>query len=224
MKKRSILLLSIIVVILAFLLFNNNKEESDRESKILFAEGLFKRYNTNIDSETIHLFVSVCEKFGLDTGEVFFISIGQICTESGAKHYKGGKILKSVAGALGIAQITPATAYDFLKKVPHEELIYWQNEFGCSYPDFIKKSYNKDSSFKWLTKIENNIVLWGFIMSEYIKAGKSVDESLFIYNVGMAGYKKRIKLGVEPSKYRYVKKIKKIVALYNNEQEQKSLL
>jgi hypothetical protein len=179
----------------------------------------FKVYNENIDSSTTRKFMEVIEYFNLDTtNSIQDACISQICLESGAKQYfKNGKLVVSSGNAVGISQITPTTAHHYLKKVlslkEREEFA----KLGASDFSFVddNKRFTRDCRKKiieWLSNIDNNIILWGYIMKHTLIVQKyNMTRALIEYKDGRGGLNGYIKEGNSISRHSYIVSIKGIL-------------
>ena len=197
--------------------------DSLRKTKI-FSHVYFavKKYNPDIKKETIQLFIDVTKTFELDSTESLFNTcISQLLYESGAQHYyssryrsKSGQLVISSANAIGIAQITRPTCYDYLqaaiKKGDDQKLL----NLGCDQFNFIKgKKYNQTSKevSKWLKEEKNNLILWGYIIhSKILKNNGNIPRALISYNGGPGHLYYYLKNGNNPNLHTYVKHIHNI--------------
>jgi len=180
----------------------------------------FKVFNPELDTSTVILFNSVCKHYKLDsTEEMFELCVGQILLESGAKQYyqknhpKSGKLVVSSAGAIGISQIMPATAYGNLKKYVSDSDIEDMLNLGCTPFDHILdstcgKSNGISLSREWLKNENNNIILWGFIMRKKLNKRPNMFKVLISYNTGTTGMIKYVDNGGLLKSHKYIKGIK----------------
>jgi len=185
----------------------------------------FKKYNPEIKRETVRKFIDVIEHFKLDTAGKFTNHfIAQFVMESGAQqrykstHRKRGRIVTSSGHAIGISQIVPTTAFTFLKLATkeHREKL---KEIGCSdfaFVDDYKLYYVNDKGKRhihrkarkeikqWLYDENNNIILWGYIMSQHFKKFKYIHYCFISYYGGQQYLKNYLKEGKYPSRHVYV--------------------
>jgi hypothetical protein len=176
----------------------------------------FEIYNPEIDTETVILFLNTIDHFKLRDDKVFDLLVGQIMLESQAKqfyikgHDKSGEVIRGTSGEVGIAQIMPTTAIHYLEKVIKDDPEFIK--LGITDYSFVfnnKISNNKKYEFvvKWLTNINNNLALWGFIMRDNLREN-GVLESFVAYNAGKGGLKRFLSKFKQPSRHRYIKAIK----------------
>jgi len=198
------------------------RDSIDREDSLARVEKFnhvlnsMKKYNPDIKNETAKLFISVVEKFNLDSTEYLFNKcISQILKESGAQqyyastHHKAGQLVISSANAVGISQITLATCYDYLRKsyITGDSLILLT--LGCEDFSFVRSnSYQnvKEKLFNWLKNEKNNIILWGYIMRKsIIKRNGNLEYALIAYNGGPGHLIDFINKGLSPQSHSYIK-------------------
>lgn len=184
-----------------------------------FVYDRFIVFNPDLDSSTVHTFNAVCEHYKLDTTEELLNwCVGQILLESGAKQYyetghpKEGQLVQSSAGATGISQIMPATAYGNLKKYVTEEDAKEMAELGCTPFDFVNDttcSYSEglELSKTWLENETNNIILWGFIARKKLNKRPDILKVLVSYNAGTGGMINYVNSGGILAEHSYVKGI-----------------
>jgi len=196
-------------------------DNTKKAKKFNFVFNSMKKYNPDIDKETVSLFISVTEKFNLDSTELLFNTcLSQILKESGAQQYycsthpKAGELVVSSSKAIGISQITIATCYDYLKSSYNSNDSLILLNLGCDDFSFIKNNDYpdiKDNLFKWLKNEKNNIILWGYIMKKsLIKRNGNLKYALISYNRGPEYLIDFMTNGFKPESHNYVKQIKKI--------------
>lgn len=185
---------------------------AQKEVRFMYVYNRFKHYNRGIDEKTVEKFIEVVEYFKLDsTKRVFDLCISQICVESGSNHKNiDGNVLESSGNAIGIAQITPTTAYHYLKNVAGEENKEIFKDLGATNYNFLLDSEELDEKtrqkvIKWCKNETNNLVLWGFIMKNILKKNDNkIIKTLVVYNIGNAGLSEYIKCGNSINEHLYV--------------------
>lgn len=170
----------------------------------------FKHYNPSIKDATIDKFMQVANAYEFTADSVLFVDcIHQICLESQAK-----QSARSPSGPIGMGQIAPTTAYDFLHKVGAEEItkmtelgatsMEWAIVGEYSYNDSTHRPYlGKKLMTKarlWLSNEGNNLILWGSMMRANL-SHLSKNKAFLRYHLG--------KLGLErykgnPSQHEYI--------------------
>lgn len=178
----------------------------------------FKSYNPTIDSSSAIKFAEVADHFGIsEDHETFKWVIAQILLESGAQHYyrsqhpKEGKLVISSAGAIGMCQIVPGTAYGYMvNKIPQEDMDCFiemgGTDFSFAYNDKLSKKQKINMAKTWLQNETNNILMWGKIMSCHLEA-YDIEHALISYNAGPRGLKRFLKVKTEKKKHEYIKGI-----------------
>lgn len=176
----------------------------------------FKHYNNRTDTGTVKLFIEVAKEFDLyaDTN-LYETCVAQICTESGAKqYYDDSSLVVSSGNAIGFGQIVPTTGFLFLKNVVSKDDEILNKLGGDEFEDIIShKKCNKSVRkrvIKWLSNKRNNIILWGYIMKYCLKKGKTLDESLVVYNQGEGFLRKFLKKKRKAREFKYVNHVRRI--------------
>lgn len=175
----------------------------------------FEIYNPEIDTETVVLFLNSIDHFNLRDELVFNLLVGQIMLESQAKQYyttghsKHGEIIRGTSGEVGIAQIMPTTALHYLEKVVKGNELYdlGVSDYSFVFNDKLSKQKKYDKMVVWLSNINNNLALWGFIMHDNLKQN-DVLEGFVAYNAGIGGLKRFLSSFKRASKHKYIKSIK----------------
>jgi hypothetical protein len=178
----------------------------------------FKNYNPYVDSITALRFTDVVNCFGLNDSVTVRWSIGQILLESGAKQYyqpthpKEGKLVVSSAGAIGFTQILPSTAYGYMiKKISEEDKECFKELGATDFSFAYNKRYSKTKKINmtrvWLMDENNNMVMWGKIMSSKLK-DKPIVDALITYNAGSGGLNRYVSSGRPKIKHKYIRGIK----------------
>jgi len=212
----------IVIIPIKFNETNNDTLSTDNElnSRFDYVFHRFKVFNPDLDTSTVILFNNVCTHYKLDTTEEMFeLCVGQILLESGAKQYyqtnhpKSGKLVVSSAGAIGITQIMPATAYGNLKNYVSDDDIKDMLDLGCTpFNHIIDSTCGKSDGIKlsreWLKDERNNIILWGFIMRKKLNKRPSMLKVLVSYNAGTTGMIKFVNNGGLLNLHKYIKGIK----------------
>lgn len=156
----------------------------------------FRIYNKSLEDKYVKTFIEVIDKFDLSKNdETLRMYVAQICQESGAKHYHKGNINKSSGNAIGFTQITPTTAFYYLKnKAKNNELV----ALGASDYSFINNKSTpktvRTKLIKWLSDYNNNIILWGYMSKSILDSNKgNIKLSLIEYKDGRTGMKRYVK-------------------------------
>lgn len=174
----------------------------------------FKVYNAEIDTETVILFNNICAHYELDTTkQLLDLCIGQILYESGAQqhyvsnHPKAGQLVKSYAGAIGMGQIMPNTAYGIISKLSPEEAAEML-ELGCTPVYSIRYSKSvREHSGKWISNKTNNLIMWGHIMRKNLSKRPNMYKALVSYNSGTGGMIRYVNNGGSVHRHKYVRGI-----------------
>jgi len=193
-------------------------EENYLPDNFLIIYNSFKKYNPYVDSVTALRFADVVNCFGLNDKETVRWSIGQILLESGAKQYyqpthpKEGRLVVSSAGAIGFTQILPSTAYGYMiKKVSKEDKECFRElgvtDFSFAYSKIYSKTKKINMTKVWLMDENNNMAMWGKIMSSKLKT-KPIIDALITYNAGSGGLNKYVNSGGLKIKHKYIRGIK----------------
>lgn len=171
-----------------------------------FAYKAFNYYNPEIDSQTVVHFIKVCEYYNLDTTQTAFkMFVGQILIESGAKHYKNGRVNVGGGGHIGIAQISPKSGLAVMSKiVSNNDIETFRYLSGDS---TLVKPTNYSQSVKWLSNEKNNLIFWAYMMNRNLKYGPH-ENALVRYNAGPGGYQSYINSGCRVSNHHYIISIK----------------
>jgi hypothetical protein len=198
----------------SFIVKNNNNDTNINvipdsnvvDSNFGFVYESFKYYNPNIDTATVSHFLKVCKFYNFDSNEnTFRLCVGQILLESGAKQYKNGKVNIGSGGHIGIAQISPTSGLNIMVKVVTDEEF---EDFKLILSDTnIVKPKNYSQSVKWLSDVNKNLMLWGYIVNRNLKTCK-IENALVRYNAGPGGYLKYINAGNKISNHHYIRGIK----------------
>ena len=180
-----------------------------RHSKVESIKTKFNKVNPEIDDDLVNLFISVSDHYDLHPHESYDLFISQLLVESRGRQYNSeGDILTGTAGEIGICQIIPSTALFFIKHKLKEEDILEMIDLGANDP---RKIVTESDAKDWLSKINNNVVMWGYIMNYNIKKthGK-VSEGFVAYNTGFGGLKNFKENGHKAIEHSYYKNIKKM--------------
>jgi len=171
----------------------------------------FAIYNAKIDTQTVITYLSVVDSFGLREDSTHFDwFIGQILYESGARQRKAdGSILRGTSGEVGIAQIMPSTALGVLSQIkdPNILLRLGVHDFSFANNKSIKKVNKIKLTIEWLSDINNNLTLWGYIMRGKMERNGLL-KGLVAYNAGTGGMMKFISQFRKPEKHKYIKGIR----------------
>jgi hypothetical protein len=172
----------------------------------------FSLYNNAMDTNTVLKFIEVTTYLGLnDDDEVLTMLVGQICLESAAKqfysadHIKAGKVVRGLAGEVGMTQIMPKTAIGYLRNhVSDDTELY---NLGATNFNFVHGDGNhRGEIIKWLSNTDNNLILWGFIMRDNLESN-GIIKGLVEYNAGYHGMRRFTKNN-DPENHSYIKHIK----------------
>lgn len=176
----------------------------------------FKRYNPAIKPITAQRFMTVANAYGFTEDSVLFTDcIHQICFESQAKQSS-----RSPSGAIGICQITPTTAFDFLHKSSKEERkgmielgatsLQWAIDGEYSYADSTNKPYLgkklRSKAKHWLSDENNNLILWGCMMHKNLSRFDK-ERAFLRYHLGCGGLDN---FTGDPHKHEYIVLMSKI--------------
>jgi len=178
----------------------------------------FKSYNPYIDSASAISFANVANCYGISDNETLKWSLAQILLESGAKQYyqpthpKEGELVVSSAGAIGFTQILPSTALGYMIKKVSSDDVECFNELGATDFSFAyKKDCSKSDKIiltkEWLKDENNNIIMWGKIMSLELES-KPILDALISYNAGSLGWKRYLNAGNIQEEHDYIKGIR----------------
>lgn len=216
--------LTLLVIIIVLINYGKGNKEirhthkvvtvDDRDRKISFVRDNFKVYNKTINDDRVNKFVDVLDMFELSVSDrLMAIYVAQICKESGAQHFVDGEVNMSSGGAIGFTQITPTTAFYYLKKKAKKgELV----GLGCEDYNFIYKTdsvnHVRTKMVKWLSNYKNNVILWGYITKTILDSNNGNHKlALIEYKDGRTGMRRYIKTGKSANSHEYVIAINKIV-------------
>lgn len=176
----------------------------------------FKHYNPSIKDATIDKFMQVANAYGFTADSILFVDcIRQICLESQAK-----QTAQSPSGPIGMGQIAPTTAYDFLHKVGKKEMVKmtklgatsmeWAVNGEYSYNNSTHRPYLGKSLMSkaklWLNNESNNLILWGSMMHSNL-SHLSKNKAFLCYHLGQNGLKR---YKGDASKHEYIVLMNKI--------------
>lgn len=201
----------------------------------------WSHWNKEISDTTVRKFVEVATHFDFIDHPKFEYFVAQIVHESGAQQYyrsthksKAGQLVVSSGNAVGITQITPTTAFHYLRYVVDSlDFTNFERLGASSIKQIQQKSYKTNSKGKryicsetrkmineWLTSETNNLILWGYITQHYLnQRGDNVDRVLVAYKDGSGYLNKYLKDGKSPSDHSYVKVIRNIKSKIDEEYE-----
>jgi len=175
----------------------------------------FKKFNPNIDTATVRKFASVIFGFKLDSTDYHReMYTGQILAESGAQQYRqDGSLVVGLAGEIGMCQIKASTCLDYLVKrmdsLDKESVcIMGASDYSFAYDESLTTGEKVKMTREWLSFVENNIIMWGFITKHDLAKKKTIHKQLVSYNMGSAGMYRFMSNGGNVSNHKYVKKIK----------------
>jgi hypothetical protein len=238
MNNKDFIFYGIVIFILGIMLYQNIQissrlsdiENRDRATKVATPDSFnyvmdrFKLYNENTDTNTVLLFIKSVDYYSLNKKDVFDLLVGQIILESRAIHTypKGhalaGSVIMGVSGSVGICQIMPSTGLNYLENMSDDD--YSLYDLGVSDYSFVNdKSLSKEAKLnmviKWLSRIENNFALWGFIMHEGLKHNGTL-EAFVIYNAGKGGMLGYISENKTICSHKYIVGIRKTIKYLND--------
>lgn len=199
----------------------NSFIEEVKLEKFDFVKERFSVFNPILEDSTVNRFIEISEHFELDsTEEMFNLFVHEIILESGAKQYyqpghpKEGQLVESYAGAIGIGQIMPNTAFSFLKRIVDSTEM---SNLRCTDFSWIHESKGTYSApepnirakvREWLVNEDNNLALWGVIMRYNLnKNNNNVILALISYNAGGGGLNEFLSSGGNPNSHSYIKGI-----------------
>ncbi len=236
MDKKTVITFSVLTIIVSALFYQNIRlsnrierlEVSDSVDQIGFGESVvlpdsfdyvynrFEIYNPELDTETVVLFLNSIDQFNLRDELVFDLLVGQIMLESQAKqfhiggHPKHGEVIRGTSGEVGIAQIMPTTAMHYLESVVKDDSELkglGASDYSFVFNKNLSKQKRYDLAVRWLTDINNNLALWGFIMRDNLREN-GILEGFVAYNAGKGGLKRFLRRFRHPNKHKYIKAIK----------------
>jgi len=199
----------------------NGFKKQNEINKFNFVKERFIEFNHEVNDSTVLRFIEISEHFKLDsTNEMFNLFVHEIILESGAQQYyqsthpKEGQLVTSYAGAIGIGQIMPNTAFSFLKRIVDSTEMY---NLECENFNWITKDNGmyspnnpetREKIIEWLSNENNNIALWGVIMRYSLnKNNNNVYHALISYNAGGVGLRSFLNSGRDPNTHSYIKGI-----------------
>jgi hypothetical protein len=175
----------------------------------------FQKFNSNIDTATVTKFAQVLYEFKLDSTDYHRkMYTGQILAESGAKQYReDGSLVVGLAGEIGMCQIKASTCLDYLTKhadsLDREGICFiGASDFSFAYDKSIYTGEKIKKTREWLTVIDNNIIMWGFITKHDLKKKKTIHKQLVAYNMGSTGMYRFLNNGGSLKTHKYIRKIK----------------
>lgn len=236
MDKKTIITFGVLTIVMIVLFYQNIKlsnrleklesvnpvEVIEPDNSIMLPDSFdyvynrFEIYNSEIDTETVVLFLNSIDNFNLRDELVFDLLVGQIMLESQAKqfytkeHEKSGEVVRGASGEVGIAQIMPTTAIHYLERIvkdPEELYSLGATDYSFVFNNELSKDVKYNLAVDWLTNVNNNLALWGFIMRDNLREN-GVLEGFVAYNTGKGGLKRFLSKFKHPSKHRYIKAIK----------------
>jgi len=190
--------------------------------KISFLHKIAKKYNRKISKKTIAYFLLTTKIFQLNDAKQEQLLFCQLLYESGFSQFdKNHRLIISKANAIGIAQIKPSTAYYYFRKLSQKNQEYFFKQLKCSdfsfYKNFTKPiptNYQKYLIKQWLSKKNNNLAMWGFIIYS-ISQDYNLNDCFIAYNSGKnALIKMKRNKNIDYNNFSYIKNIKRIHTLY----------
>ena len=177
-----------------------------------FAEKAFKFYTKKVDTSIIRQLIKVSDYYGLNDKYTFKMCVGQMLVETGGNHYKNGKVIVGSGGHIGISQISPTSGLAVMKNVVDSG--DFESIKKLSGDTLISKPKTRTESVNFLSDLNKNLALWGYIMGRNIKLG-SIEAALVRYNAGPGGYKNYVNSGGVVSNHLYIRKIKNKLSKIN---------
>lgn len=189
---------------------STNERPTIDPSQVALATSFFRHYNPKVKDETINRFMKVATAYQFTSDSSLFLDcIHQICLESKADHSQSNK-----SGAMGICQITPTTAFDFLHKCSEADRLKmkslgatsmeWAIDGEYSYNDSTKRPYLgkklRRNAIRWLKNENNSLVLWGCMMHEHL-SNFDRQRAFLRYHLGVGGISQ---FKGSPSKHEYI--------------------
>ncbi len=165
----------------------------------------FHKINKAVEDSFVIVFNSVLKTFELDKHKDYLIA--QILVESKGNQYytegsKEGLVLTGTSGEKGVSQILPSAALSIMKLITPEDK---EKMIKLGAKDFSKIKTKEDAKI-WLNNINNNIIMYGFIMRYFMNYyNNNVKKSLVAYNTGQGGLKMYLDTGATLEKHRYYK-------------------
>lgn len=184
----------------------------------------FKVFNPDIDTNTVVLFINTVDYYGLRKGDLFDMLIGQVLLESRAMQFysnngtKKGEVVRGTSGEVGITQIMPSTALYYLSKVVKDDYELYDlgaSDFSFVYDDSLTKEIKLNMVITWLSRIENNFALWGYIMREGLESNDMLS-AFVIYNAGKGGMIKHLSSNGTLLDHKYVLGIENTIRQSSN--------
>jgi hypothetical protein len=133
-------------------------------------------------------------------------------------HALAGSVVRGSSGEVGICQIMPSTALNYLKKMSEDD--YSLYDIGANDYSFVNDKSLSDNAkekkiIEWLSRVENNFALWGFIMREGLEHNGML-EAFVIYNAGKGGMLRHISENETVSTHKYIVGIRKTIKHLND--------
>lgn len=184
------------------------------DTNFKYVHSKFQKFNTNIDSAITRKFIEVMNFYNLDeTQYMKQMYVGQILLESGAKQYrKNGDLVLSYAGAVGFCQIMPNTCRGYMEKYMDSTDIANFNmlgatDFSFAFSNEVSITKKNKMAHEWLTNVNNNIIMWGFITRNNLNRKGDIHKQLVSYNTGTVGMESYLSNGGDCRNHRYIKGI-----------------
>jgi hypothetical protein len=175
-------------------------------------------FNSNVRFEHVNQMDKVVSFYKFNSTDYKLqMLLGQVVSESGARHYRSNVVIKSNTGAIGICQILGSTAYDSMTRLMDSTSIsdfkvLGATNFDFAYDKSITKYHKIRLAKEWLLNSDNNIIMWGYLMNEKL-GNKNIDEALIAYNIGDGGFRKYIRNGGSRKHHHYIKAINRNVRI-----------
>jgi hypothetical protein len=171
----------------------------------------FKVFNPNVDSSIVRTFAGVMNSFKLDeTKYMREMYTGQILLESGAKQYRAnGDLVLSPVGAVGLCQIMPNTCSGYMRRyVDSADRVLFNklgaSKFSFAYNDTLSRKEKNLKAKEWLTNVNNNIIMWGYITRNNLNRKGDLHKQLVAYNAGTSGMRRYVTNGGDCNRHEYL--------------------
>lgn len=230
MNKKDFIFYGVVLLVMSMMFFqliriNDKLNDLERRSYVSISQpevllpdsfnyvmNRFKVFNPEIDTNTVVLFINTIDHYGLRRGELFDMLIGQVLLESramqfyGDNHPKKGEVVRGTSGEVGITQIMPSTALYYLSKVIKDDYELYDlgaSDFSFVNDESLSKEVKLTMVITWLSRIDNNFALWGYIMRESLENNDMLS-AFVIYNAGKGGMNKFLSSNGSLSDHKYL--------------------
>jgi hypothetical protein len=170
-----------------------------KQDNVDIVEKRLRTYNPKVTRETALQVERAIVLYDLEPWRKNLTS--QLCLESTASHFDSkGRVKEGRSQDMGIAQITPPTAFHFLRSTMTDEDRRTMEKAGATDLTWIESidyrtvdgktvipSAGKAKAKEWLKNEKNNILLWGYIMGSYREKFNTFERAAVAYNKGQGG-------------------------------------